>query len=160
MMPPPPLDLPSETLAQIVAHGTDLYPLEACGVLIGTDTPSCRKVVMSYEVNNTWHMPDEQNKRFMLDSTQQLQIERWLEGTNLQVVGFYHTHPDDPAEPSAFDLEAAWGFYSYLIVSITRDQMTEARCWLLDESNNTFIEQAIHYAGSDDAKTPRKHQDD
>ena len=56
----------------------------------------------------------------------------------LDVVGFFHSHPDHPARPSAFDLENAWPFYSYLIVSVERGRAADSRSWRLAEDRSAF----------------------
>jgi proteasome lid subunit RPN8/RPN11 len=140
---PIPIDLSAAILSQIQEHGIATYPHEACGVLIGTDDATSRTIKRAIPVNNTWHTPQDRTKCFTLDPAEQLRIERSLDGTDAQIVGFYHTHPDHPAAPSAFDLEAAWGFYSYLIVRIDRDRAAETRCWLLDDGVGRFVEQKI-----------------
>ena len=35
-----------------------------------------------------------------------------------ELLGFYHSHPDHPARPSQYDLDHAWPFFSYVIVSV------------------------------------------
>jgi len=54
------------------------------------------------------------------------------------VVGFFHSHPDHPASPSAFDLEHAWPYYSYLIVSVGRGRVADARAWRLATDRSRF----------------------
>jgi proteasome lid subunit RPN8/RPN11 len=59
------------------------------------------------------------------------------------VLGFYHSHPDHPARPSETDRQAAWPFYSYIIVSIGRGEPLDTTCWVLDEATETFVRQDI-----------------
>jgi proteasome lid subunit RPN8/RPN11 len=112
-------------------------------VLIGIDSSAARTVVDAIAIDNVWDNPDQHHCRFTIDPKQQMRIERSLDGTGRSVVGFYHTHPDHPADPSAFDLEAAWAFYSYVIVQVARGEVTAMKSWLLDEQQNRFIEQPI-----------------
>jgi proteasome lid subunit RPN8/RPN11 len=65
------------------------------------------------------------------EDLRRLELELRTEG--LEVVGYYHSHPDHPAAPSAFDAEHAWPWYSYLIVRVDRGQGAEVASWLLDD---------------------------
>ncbi len=146
---PIPLHLDVAVAARIASHLSAAYPLEACGVLIGSDSQDGRRVVDAIPVENAWPTQSEKARRFILDPQHQLRIERSLDGTGKSLIGFYHSHPDHPAEPSAFDLEAAWATYSYLIVRVSRDGAQEMRSWLLDDAMGRFIEQRVEQRLSD-----------
>ncbi len=143
ILKPQPLSLPSIACGRVVAHAIAIYPNEACGILVGIDEPSRRVVVDAIAIDNVWQDQSQLHNRFTIDPKRQIEIEKSLEGTEKSVVGFYHTHPDHPAEPSAFDLEAAWAFYSYLIVRVSQNRVEQMRSWLLDESHNQFVEQPV-----------------
>ena len=64
--------------------------------------------------------------------------ERYAETKKLDVVGFYHSHPDDAAVPSRYDLDHAWPFYSYLIVSVEAGRIADARSWRLADDRSQF----------------------
>jgi proteasome lid subunit RPN8/RPN11 len=61
----------------------------------------------------------------------------------LMLLGFYHSHPDHPAEPSQFDLDHAWPNLSYLIVSVRQGQPKEARSWRLKPDRSAFEEEFL-----------------
>jgi proteasome lid subunit RPN8/RPN11 len=65
------------------------------------------------------------------DDLRRLEADFRLEG--LEIVGYYHSHPDHPAVPSGFDTEHAWPWYSYLIVRVDRGRGLEAASWTLDD---------------------------
>ena len=65
------------------------------------------------------------------DDLRRLETEARADG--LEIVGYYHSHPDHPARPSAFDTEHAWPWYSYLIVRIDRGSAADAASWVLDD---------------------------
>ena len=65
------------------------------------------------------------------DDLRRLEADLRLEG--LEIVGYYHSHPDHPAAPSGFDTEHAWPWYSYLIVRVEQGQGLEAASWTLDD---------------------------
>jgi proteasome lid subunit RPN8/RPN11 len=54
------------------------------------------------------------------------------------VLGFFHSHPDHPARPSAFDLEHAWPYYSYLIVSVVDGKVAGIASWRLAADRTRF----------------------
>ena len=65
----------------------------------------------------------------------------------LDVVGYYHSHPDHPARPSEFDREHAWPGMSYLIVSVEKRQVVEARSWRLADDREGYDEEIIDQGG-------------
>lgn len=140
---PLPLHLEAVAAGRLVAHCIGDYPREACGMLIGSDDGSRRTVVDAIAVPNVWENADAQHMRFTVDPRRQMEIERSLEGSGRSIVGFYHSHPDAPAEPSAFDLEAAWAFYTYVIASVRDARVVEMRAWMLDDAKGQFVEQLI-----------------
>ena len=67
-----------------------------------------------------------------------------LHAAGLTLVGFYHSHPDHPAEPSAFDLEHAWHNLSYVITSVLDGRPDRTRSWRLRADRSGFDEETIH----------------
>ena len=72
-----------------------------------------------------------------------MRAEKRATETGLQLLGFYHSHPDHPAEPSAFDLDHAWPNLSYLIISVRQGQPKEARSWRLKADRSAFEEEFV-----------------
>jgi len=70
------------------------------------------------------------------------------------VVGFYHSHPDHPARPSAFDLEHAWPFYSYVIVSVEDGAVADMRSWRLRDDRSEFEPEPWESVGEDAPAIP------
>jgi len=69
--------------------------------------------------------------------------ERHASDTGLEIVGFYHSHPDHPAEPSAFDLEHAWPNLSYAIQSVRNGASRELRSWRLRDDRGGYVEELV-----------------
>jgi proteasome lid subunit RPN8/RPN11 len=68
------------------------------------------------------NVADDPLRRFMLDPKDHIGSRRQARERGLAVVGFYHSHPASPAEPSATDLaEAGYADHLYLIVSLAAD---------------------------------------
>ena len=133
----PPEDLPPAARVEIEQCTAAGYPREACGLLVGVVGSGTVEVTRVAPARNLARESD----RFELDPADWLAAhdEARLEGH--QIVGVWHAHPDHPAEPSPADAEAAWGGYSYLIVSVAAGGVTELRCWRLQ--GRAFAEQGI-----------------
>lgn len=131
----------ADQVRRIVVAG---YPNEVCGILVGRDRETTRVVERVVEVANVWDDQAERTHRFLLDPRQQMRVEREAEAEGRLVIGFFHSHPDARPVPSAFDLEAAWPFYSYVIVAVDSRGITDMRSWMLEEEPaRQFVEQSI-----------------
>jgi len=127
---------------QIEADARRAYPKECCGLLVGVDEADSRLVKRVVPMTNVAPLA-ERRRSFKLDPLAMMDVERSLDGSGLRVVGIYHSHPDHPARPSETDRQAAWTFYSYLIVSTLQSEVTDVQSWVLEESNRSFIRQEI-----------------
>lgn len=111
-------------------------PAECCGALIG--------IVHSHEIEVRTLIPVENaatgHSLYLIDADNVLRLERQCACAGLQVVGFYHSHPTTPAEPSRLDLELASPGYVYLIVDAIGEKV---RCWRLRDDRSGFAELPI-----------------
>jgi proteasome lid subunit RPN8/RPN11 len=85
----------------------------------------------------------ERRRRFLIGPDEYRAAEAHASETGGDVIGFYHSHPDHPAVPSAFDLEHAWPNLSYVIVSVRAGRPEEARSWRLRGDRSTFDEETL-----------------
>ena len=139
----------AEVYQAIVADCPARYPNEACGILIGQDDAGGRAVVQWRLALNVWDTPQEHGHRFRIDPAAQLAAEREARAAGLEVVGFYHSHPDAPPKPSPRDVEAAWPFYTYLIIqTAAAGESMPAACWIFEETHQVFRRQAMSIAAS------------
>lgn len=98
-------------------HGEETYPFECCGALLGRLTEAGREVEEVVRCRNT--RVDRPQDRYNIDPRELLSLQRQAEERGLDIVGFYHSHPDHPARWSQTDLaEAHWLGCSYLITSV------------------------------------------
>ena len=97
--------VPPQQLRQIVDAAEAAYPNECCGLLVGRDVPGGVEVIRAHASANLGKWAD----RFDIDPRLWVDLSRALGKGPLKIVGLYHSHPDGPAQPSAHDLEAAWG---------------------------------------------------
>ena len=130
------LRLRSKHTEDVHSHLCRAYPEEGCGVLLGREAEGGREIERVIGLGNV--REDSRRNRYRIAPGQFLAAEREARSAGLDVIGFFHSHPDHPSRPSAFDLEHAWPWYSYLIVSVERDGVKDARCWRLAEDRSRF----------------------
>jgi len=125
---------------KIQAFAEESYPNECCGFLIGT-TGAAQKVVEKVRFAN--NSRTRKHNRYLIDPAEFQSVERALRESSCEIVGFFHSHPDVAAEPSPYDLEYAWPWYSYLIVSVRHGKAVEANSWQLKDDRSAFEPEAI-----------------
>ena len=116
------------------------YPDEACGALLGRVDAADHEVVEFRAMRNV--ITDRPWDRYALDPLEQLRVQKDAESRGLEIIGFAHSHPDHPPVPSRFDQDHAWNFYSYVVASVQKGTLREARSWRLDDEK-TFQEEAL-----------------
>jgi cysteine synthase B len=136
---PPRVWIAEHELVALRRHAARIYPNECCGALLG---PTAGRVTQAFPLDNTF--PDTQRRRFLVGPEEYRRAEARALDTGLQLLGFYHSHPDHPAEPSQFDLDHAWPNLSYLIVSVRQGQPKEARSWRLKVDRSAFDEEFVN----------------
>lgn len=132
------ITLKPEHLDAILRHGEADYPHECCGLLIGRFEPDGGKIVEeALAISNAREEAAKRN-RFLITPDELLRGEKHARQLKLDVLGFYHSHPDHPASPSQFDLEHAWPVYSYIIVSVSQGRAAELTSWELEADRSRF----------------------
>lgn len=131
-----------DQLAEIAAHGERDYPYECCGLLLGAFAEEGKRAEEIYPISNAREESAKRN-RFLIRPEELMEGERYARTQNLEVVGFYHSHPDHPAVPSQYDLEHAWPTYSYIVVSVMTGQARDLRSWEMEPDRSRFNEEEI-----------------
>jgi proteasome lid subunit RPN8/RPN11 len=132
----------NEKLAKgIRSHGSQMYPHECCGALLGLDSDAGREVRELFPLVN--RRTDSPRNRFSVTPEDVLDAERAARNAGLGVVGWYHSHPDHPAIPSEFDREHAWPWYSYIIVSVAKGEAQTVASWRLADDRMRFEPEKI-----------------
>lgn len=126
-----------DLLDEIRAHGVRDYPYECCGLLLGRYTQEGKIVKETYPISNAREESAKRN-RFLIEPVELMRGERYARERDLEVVGFYHSHPDSPAVPSQYDLEHAWPTYSYIIVSTSADAAKDLFSWEQESDRSRF----------------------
>jgi proteasome lid subunit RPN8/RPN11 len=131
---------------KIRAHGAETYPHECCGALLGRDSEfanqkAAREVLALFPLVN--RRDDSPRNRFSVTAEDVLQADRAAQAQKLEIVGWYHSHPDHPARPSQYDRDHAWPWYSYIIVSVQNGAPQEMTSWRLNDDRQEFSPQGI-----------------
>jgi proteasome lid subunit RPN8/RPN11 len=119
------------------------YPRESCGILLGISSDGCRNVNSIIQCDNA---DPEPLRRYTIDPKQVIAAFKLARSRNQDIIGFYHSHPDHPAQFSDTDLaEAYWQDCSYVITSVNHGRAAQTKSFVLtgwDESRN-FVEERI-----------------
>src|SRR3954452_14520228 len=118
-------------------HGEETFPHECCGALIGTGA----RVTAAVPLPNTTE--EGPRRRFLVRPQDYREAEKRATELGAELLGFYHSHPDHPARTSQFDLDHAWPFFSYIIVSVREGVPQDLASWRLREDRSAFDEEAV-----------------
>lgn len=135
------IKISKDLLSEINEHGKRTYPEECCGFLLGVANER-QKLVHEVQASSNALMVERQ-RRFLITPDEYRRTEVASRAKSLEVIGFYHSHPDYEARPSAFDLEHAWPWFSYVIVSVEQGEPTETTSWVIDDERRNFSEEKL-----------------
>lgn len=138
------LRLNEELVTRIRAHGAETYPHECCGALLGRDGETDREILDLLPLEN--RHSDSPRNRFTISSGDFRRAENAARERALDLVGWYHSHPDHPALPSEFDRAHAWPWYSYVIVSVEQRKPGQVTSWRLEDDRARFTPERIEIA--------------
>jgi proteasome lid subunit RPN8/RPN11 len=134
--------LSSEVAAKIRAHGAETYPHECCGALLGREVDGdLREILVLFPLVN--RRDDSPRNRFSVTSEDVRDAEKAARRHGLDVLGWYHSHPDHPARPSQFDQDHAWPWYSYIIVSVANGEPKDMTSWRLADDRSGYSEENL-----------------
>ena len=118
----------------VKAHGAEGYPNEICGVLVGprggraaTEVKRARNIIV-----------ERSRDRYEIDPVDHLRIQREADSDGHDIIGYYHSHPDHPAQASRFDTERSWSGYVYVIVSVAGGEPVDANAFVADNDGGPF----------------------
>lgn len=142
------LQLTREVYEEIRAHGERTYPHECCGVLLGVRGDDGWRVTASIEAGNT--RTDAAHNRYQIAPLELMKIEQAARARSLDLAGFYHSHPDHPAQWSVTDFkEAHWLGCSYVITAVETGVAAQTNSFALtgaSEENKQFESERIAIA--------------
>ena len=128
-------------LDRIKEHGKRTYPEECCGVLLGKVDGDEKVVRDLLEIEN--EREDQRQRRFLITPEAYQEADKQARIIGLEPLGFYHSHPDHPAQPSQYDLEHAWAWFSYLITRVEKGEPRESTSWVLRDDRSAFEEEVM-----------------
>jgi proteasome lid subunit RPN8/RPN11 len=128
-----------------------IYPEECCGILLGNRAELTKTVVEVIPTINDWQQLEPSTDRIERTKTSRYTIapqdifcaQKRGRDLELEIVGFFHSHPDNPAMPSTCDRDLAWEVYSYPIVSLIQGRVGDLKSWVLN-SEGIFEQEEIH----------------
>jgi proteasome lid subunit RPN8/RPN11 len=133
------LRLSEAALQEIRRQGELAYPGECCGVMAG-------RTGKIKEVQHLVPMPNRRTDdphRYLIAPEDLRRVTLELQRAGLEILGYYHSHPDHPAAPSAFDREHAWPWYSYLIVRVDAGDARELASWVLADDRSIMNPESL-----------------
>lgn len=131
------LSLAKSAEAAIRQHGRQGYPHEVCGILLGHGLRVVEAVACANA--NTERAAD----RYLLDPQDQLRVEKDARARGLDVVGYYHSHPDHPSRASETDRAQSWEGLAYLILSVEKGQDARLQGWWRAQGSVDFVELSL-----------------
>jgi proteasome lid subunit RPN8/RPN11 len=145
--------IPEELIHAIRDHAERDYPHECCGALLGRaaagaegSSVETREVVALRAAANR-REAKAAPRRFLITADDYRSIEREARERALELLGFYHSHPDHPARPSEYDREHALPWYSYVIVSVCAGRAgstpADITSWVLGDDRRVFTFEPI-----------------
>lgn len=127
------IHISEKSLAQIKQEAEKAYPNECCGIILGSVNDSNKYTEKILACTNST-ADIEQYHRFVITPEDMLNAERLARYEKLDIIGFYHSHPDCIAVPSEYDRSHALPVYSYIIVSVNNGRAEECTSWVLDKN--------------------------
>lgn len=136
------IKLREKIIAQMKDYAEQDYPNECGGMLIGRfDSDGTKEVLETFPLENA--REDSRHNRVLILPKDVLRAERYAGEQKLDVVGYYHSHPNHPAVPSQYDLDHALPVWSYVIVSVMNGKATDIRSWVMENDRSRFNEEGI-----------------
>jgi proteasome lid subunit RPN8/RPN11 len=139
------LKLTQSLFDAVRAHGEETYPHECCGVLLGQLDGDTRTVTAIARAENT--RTDSAHNRYNIDPKELIRIQREGRDRGEDIIGFYHSHPDHPAQWSQTDFaEAHWFGCSYVITSVEKGEAATTNSFALtgmDEADKKFLNEEL-----------------
>lgn len=135
------IELPREELKRMERHGAETYPHECCGILLGKEQSGRKIITGVFPAKNA--SADSARNRYLIPPEDLLRSLDEAKSTGVEILGFYHSHPDQPAQPSAFDREHAWPWFIYLILAVRNGVPQEMTAWTMAEDRPAFLREEL-----------------
>jgi proteasome lid subunit RPN8/RPN11 len=166
------LALSPQQLLALSAHAERIYPEECCGLMLGK-MGLAKTLLELVLLDNHWTAEQTvenvpalgnltsskvspvaesetaytQRRRYSIDPKDMLRVQKQARSQGLNIIGIYHSHPDQVAVPSECDRRLAWPDYAYVIVSVCNGKAVDIKSWTLD-SEHQFQPESIKVSPS------------
>lgn len=124
-------------------HAVQAYPKECCGVMLGLLEGEQRVVTLAVPCRNAYE--GDQSDRFFLDPADQLAAQKRARAEDLEVLGFFHSHPDCDAYFSRTDLENSWPWYSNVVLSVREGRIVQAGSFQANDERTESTEEPLQH---------------
>ena len=135
------IELSLEHWKRIEQHGAEAYPNECCGMLLGQEKDGRKVIVDILPLPNA--REDSPRNRFLILPEDFIRGDQEAKRRGLDILGFYHSHPDHFAQPSEYDRQHAWPWYTYLILGVNGGVPGALTGWLLSEDRGQFLPEEL-----------------
>jgi proteasome lid subunit RPN8/RPN11 len=135
------LRLTLEQRRRIEEHARRELPNECCGILLGTRTADTKTVSEVLVCRNAASNP---RTRYEIAPKELVAAQKEARSTGVEIIGFYHSHPNGPAEPSQTDLrEAYWVGCSYAILALNSGAAIRSFVLMEAGPQREFVEELL-----------------
>ena len=139
------LSISDQLYQELRAHGEETYPNECCGIMLGKTEGEDTRVEALIRAGNT--RTDSAHNRYHIAPQELIKAQREGRKAGVDIVGFYHSHPDHPAMWSSTDFaEAHWFGCSYVITAVEKGKSAITNSFLLTgtgEEDKAFADQTV-----------------
>lgn len=136
------IEIDQTVIDAITAHAGRDYPHECGGMLIGRFSEGKKCASETFPLQNA-REEEARHNRVLILPKDVLRAERYAREKGLDVVGYYHSHPDSPAVPSRYDLDHALPVWSYIIASVIDGKVVDIRSWEMENDRSKFNEEQL-----------------
>src|SRR6266700_483470 len=127
-----------KNIEAITSHAVRDYPHECGGILIGRFEVDGKKTVVETLPLENAREEEARHNRVLILPVDVLRAEKYAREQNLDVIGYYHSHPESPAVPSQYDLDHALPVWSYVIASVIGGKVVEILSWEMENDRSKF----------------------
>ncbi|MBM3811650.1 MAG: M67 family metallopeptidase [Acidimicrobiia bacterium] len=132
-----------EAWKEMVRHAEATFPKECCGVMIGAEENGARRITLAVACRNAYE--GDQKDRFHIDGRDQVAAERRARELGLDVIGYFHSHPNEDAYFSSTDLKHSWPWYSNVVMSVRGGVFSHAKSFIANDDQTAAEPEDLHY---------------
>ena len=132
-------------MQKMIKHAKECQPEECCGILVGKNQRG-KRVAFHVQTENAARL--RARDRFLIGGRDIFRVDKQARKDGMEILGFYHSHPNGSPIPSVIDLKLAWEGYSYLLISLNSGETPEFKSWVLSEDRAEWVEEKVSIVGT------------